>query len=848
MKLLKMMKKTTAQVASLLAGIAMVGCTAPETTYHAPVQVDLRAPAYPLISIDPYTSGWSFNDNLYDGPIRHWTGQDQQLIGVIQVDGQNYRFMGEEKVPMQLIVPTFEKELWASRYTTTAPKGDWTADTFNDASWKEGKGSFGSPGRLRAITDWRTPDIWVRREVNLEADMLNRDLFIEYSHDDGVEIYINGHQIVNTGNAARSGVMQRIPDEAKQHLRPGKNLIAAHCNDGGGESYLDFGIWMRKDNEQKFTQTARQISVDVLPTRTFYTFEAGGVQLELIFTAPLLMDNLDLISRPVNYITYQVKSTDGKQHDVSVYIEGSPQWAQDVVHQPIQSQAVANDGLHLLKSGTKSQNILGKAGDNVRIDWGYVYFAAPRQANVTSAIGAAPEVQQQFATTGTLNNTYNPSPTGDLTDTLEALAIAHNLGTVTDNYATGYVMLAYDDIYSIQYFGDNLRPYWNRDGKATITGQIQAAVNQYTDIMAQCDAFDKQLMQEALAAGGKEYAELCALAYRQSIHAHKLVEAPNGDLLWLSKENFSNGSIGTVDITYPSAPLYLYYNTELAKALMNHIFYYSESGKWTKPFAAHDVGTYPLANGQTYGGDMPVEEAGNMLAITAAVAAMEGNAEYAAKHWDVLTIWTDYLVEKGLDPENQLCTDDFAGHFAHNINLSVKAIMGIASYGYLADMLGKKDVAEKYTETARGMVKEWMKMADDGDHYRLTFDKPGTWSQKYNLIWNKLLKYNVFPESVAQKEIAYYLTKQNEYGLPLDSRRNYTKSDWIMWTATLADDDATFRRFISPMYKFYNETTDRVPMSDWYNTDATTHVGFQARSVVGGYFIKMLANRLKEKQ
>ena len=170
--------------------------------------------------------------------------------------------------------------------------------------------------------------------------------------------------------------------------------------------------------------------------------------------------------------------------------------------------------------------------------------------------------------------------------------------------------------------------------------------------------------------------------------------------------------------------------------------------------------------------------------------------------------------------------------------------MGIASYGYLADMLGKKDVAEKYTSKAKEMAQEWMKMADDGDHYRLTFDQPGTWSQKYNLIWNKILKLNIFPESVAQKEIPYYLTKQNEYGLPLDSRKNYTKSDWIIWTATLDNDPATFQKFVNPVHKFMNETTSRVPMSDWYNTDSKTHVGFKARSVVGGYYIKMLNDRL----
>ena len=109
--------------------------------------------------------------------------------------------------------------------------------------------------------------------------------------------------------------------------------------------------------------------------------------------------------------------------------------------------------------------------------------------------------------------------------------------------------------------------------------------------------------------------------------------------------------------------------------------------------------------------------------------------------------------------------------------------MGVAGYGKLAEMLGKTDIARQYTEAAREMAAKWVKMANDGDHYRLTFDKPGTWSQKYNLVWDRLLGLNIFPKEVAATEMAYYKTKQNKYGLPLDNREDYTKSDWILWSA-----------------------------------------------------------------
>jgi hypothetical protein len=819
----------------------LISCNSEKEKGYDIIKNNLRAPAYPLITIDPYTSGWAFTDNLYDDNIRHWTGKEFPLIGAIKVDNKIYRFMGIEKMEFDPVLETAEQGDWHGKYTMTKPSDNWMQKDFNDKSWKAGKAAFGTTDSEKtAKTSWETEYIWVRRIFNLEEDLdkMNKDIYLEYSHDDDVIIYINGIEVVNIGDKAKKNQRVKLTENVLSTLKKGENIIAGFCYNRRGGALLDFGLQVEKDETRYFDGAAKQKSVDVQATQTHYTFACGDVDLKITFTAPLFMESLDLISRPINYISYQVSSTDGKKHDVELYLEASTNWAVNTPEQASVSEAFETGGSVFLKTGSTSQEILAKKGDDVRIDWGYFYLAADKE-NTIYSIGNSKNLKENFT-----NNNLK-SYQGEKRTENNQLALVKILGN-TDS-ANGMIMLGYDDIYSIQYFNDNLRPYWNREGNKTIIEQFHNAKQEYTSLIEKCYKFDKELIEKTSGAGGKRYAELCALAYRQAISAHKLVEAPNGDLLFLSKENFSNGSIGTVDITYPSAPLFLYYNPELVKGLLNHIFYYSESGKWVKPFPAHDVGTYPIANGQTYGGDMPVEEAGNMITITAAVAALEGNADYAAKHWDVLTIWTDYLVEKGLDPENQLCTDDFAGHFAHNTNLSIKAIMAVGCYGYLADMLGKKDIAEKYTTKAKEMANEWVKMAGDGDHYRLTFDKPNTWSQKYNLVWNKLLKLDIFPAEVAQKEIAYYLTKQNKYGLPLDNRETYTKTDWIMWTATLADDKETFEKFIDPVYSFMNETVDRVPMSDWVYTDRPDQRGFQARSVVGGYYIKMLEEKLNTK-
>ena len=148
--------------------------------------------------------------------------------------------------------------------------------------------------------------------------------------------------------------------------------------------------------------------------------------------------------------------------------------------------------------------------------------------------------------------------------------------------------------------------------------------------------------------------------------------------------------------------------------------------------------------------------------------------------------------------------------------------------------------ANQYSASAKQMAEKWQVLAIDGDHYKLAFDTPGSWSQKYNLVWDKLLNLNLFPAKVHNTELDFYLKHLNQYGLPLDSRADYTKLDWEIWTATLADNSTQFAELLAPITKWVNETPTRVPLTDWYDTKNGKQIGFQARSVVGGIYIKAL--------
>ena len=575
-----------------------------------------------------------------------------------------------------------------------------------------------------------------------------------------------------------------------------------------------------------------QRSVKITPTSSIYNFENELLKLELTFTTPLLLDRLDILTRPVSYVSYKIEPKCDKKMRFVFGIS-----ARACVDSKDQIVGVKKSDFSLA-FGNIIQNPLAQSGDNVMIDWGYVHVCDPN-AKVVRIADQGGKLEL-LAT----NGTYKP-----YIDEPYIVSIRPE--------TEGVVTLAYDEIKPIEYFGKQIDEYYTKFFDS-FGDMVKAAVREYPEIKKLCDEFDASLVAQT-GTLGENYMNITSLAYRQAIAAHKLIEDTEGNIIFLSKEDDSNGCIGTLDVTYPSIPLFLKYNPELVNGMLRPIIKFAKSDAWEYDFTPHDVGQYPIANGQVYGlnyfyltggasgvakvgGDklrhesqMPVEEAGNMLLCLAAVKKYSGGDQSLFDNdKELMKQWVDYLVKFGYDPANQLCTDDFAGHLARNCNLSLKAILGIAAY---AELSGD----ESYMEIAKKYAKQWeIDAKADHEGTRLTFDGGDGWSLKYNIVWDNFLGYNLFSDEVKKNEIKVYMSKMNRYGVPLDSRSDYTKIDWLMWSTCIWNDKDYFDAVCQSIVNMINETLDRVPLTDWYYTSTADYRAFRNRTVVGGLFINLL--------
>ena len=627
----------------------------------------------------------------------------------------------------------------------------------------------------------------------------------------------------------------------------------------GGETYCFLG------RVEAFApcgvKAAEQLSLSVTAYTTNYRFRAGETILNVRFVSPLPPSDPELLSLPVCYMEY---SAEGADAEISLFVNRRIAYNDiaENTNREVRGGAFPLRGFECAFLGLKRQLPFSNNDDLIGADWGYYYLSGERA---------------YFLDERSLSAYLSGGRGGFSCEGEERY-----LGSV--NFSReGAVMLGYDDLVSVDYFGE-----WLKGGylaRNTIVEALEYIHAHRKETDEKLDAEDAELRRRA-AAYGEDYYDILVASLRQSVAAHKLVRDREGNVLFLSKECGSNGCIGTVDLSYPSMPLYLLANTELLKGMMRPILKFAKMPVWPYDFAPHDVGTYPACCGQVYGlsvspsrfhGDyaktwypethfpvrllppefeaydpdmqMPVEESANMLVMFLACYRADGDIRFFKSERGLAEKWAKYLAEHGLKPENQLCTDDFAGHLKNNVNLAIKATVGVAAYAELAATAGDGEEGKKYRGIAERFAAEITAFGEKYGHLPLTWDSDGeTFSLKYNLAFDKLLGLGLFPQSLLEREVDYYLGKCNAFGTPLDNRKGYTKSDWLLWTAALTDDMDKKKKLIGAVAAFLRRSPDRVPFSDWFESESGEFHHFRARSVQGGCFVLLLEGGALQKK
>jgi hypothetical protein len=589
----------------------------------------------------------------------------------------------------------------------------------------------------------------------------------------------------------------------------------------------------------------QQIQLEVTPTQSRFVFAAAGVNVYLNFLSPVEANDLQRLSMPFSYIFAQAQSNDGNTHNVSLYFDISGEWAHGTDSALIKwgKQHVTHAGGSLIVHTVtpSAPDVLKETNDYP--SWGTVVWATNNQQGLTVQSGADVTVRGLAVSQGQLNNT---------TDTNMPRAINNNWPVFAFNFALGAIngqptapielALGHVRIPAVSYLGKNVqslwRSYWTSWQNMLAFGYDDAPLG-----LQRANTLDNSISVSATAANGSHYAALCALSLRQAFGGVELVGTAANPWLFL-KEISSDGNVSTVDVVYPSLPAFLYTNPELVRLILDPILTYTESGNWTQPFCVHDLGSsYPNATGHNDGGgeNMPIEESANMLLMANAYLNATDSADaasFAIKHYKILKKWADYLVPNTLMPELQNQTDDFTGPIANSSNLALKGILAVGSMGEVARYAGKGNDTLYYSNQASSLIAQWKGLSQDpsGQHLKLAYDQPGTWSLKYNAFPDKLLGLNLIPASVLQEEATWYSQQEQPYGIPLDIRHTYTKADWELWTAASTDDPNLRQDLVDSLYDFANTSPSRVPLTDWYDTISDTQNGFQARPVIGGLF------------
>uniref|UniRef100_A0A0K3CSY0 BY PROTMAP: gi/472586147/gb/EMS23675.1/ glutaminase GtaA [Rhodosporidium toruloides NP11] gi/647397767/emb/CDR41006.1/ RHTO0S05e10770g1_1 [Rhodosporidium toruloides] n=1 Tax=Rhodotorula toruloides TaxID=5286 RepID=A0A0K3CSY0_RHOTO len=670
------------------------------------------------------------------------------------------------------------------------------------------------------------------------------------------------------------------------------------------------------------------------------TNDPPTVALHASFLSPVTPADIFRQFVPFSYLHLTVESLDGQPHEVEAYSEINGLWLADEEDEQIEWEAVerTQEGWTGLRSRLRNQRVFTEAykkdpfpGEMVstdRILQGDVWYAAKTPAPSTvrttfSAGGDAMETRRAFAQTGgllSIGNSTLPRPirTRSSSNSSQILdepvfAFSHSFGRVSPltplSHRSALLAIGHVRDPLVRYMAGSaesprllhLRPLWASTFH-TAEHLLSWFLDDYPTAKEMSDAYNSKLYADARTVEDQEYGHVVAVSTRQVFMALEPVWDESGSteaglVAWspitrepipamvMLKEISSNGNVQTVDVITPFLPFLLYSSPTLLPLLLEPIYRYMSTGLYMPTPPAHDLGDhYPNATGHNdflYPG-LPIEEAGNMLALalagmrvsrpsTAPLAVHQRLLHWwdsvgsdarpqagweaevgvgrdhrregarmawaqAREYYPLLKRWAQYLEENSLFPGNQLF-----GAAPNQTSLVIKGIVGLRSMSEIAHDLGEYADRDYFRGVSERFREQFLQLAvsTDKSHLLGQYNNQSSWVMHYNLYFDRLLFTNdyIFPESIYEMQDRFYPTVAEPFGPPLDSRfKTRTKTDWLAWTASLFPRSSQSRSILhSALARYFRQSKNAV-FGDSITPQEGWSVGFLSRPVAGGHY------------
>ncbi|KAA6412514.1 MAG: glutaminase [Lasallia pustulata] len=625
----------------------------------------------------------------------------------------------------------------------------------------------------------------------------------------------------------------------------GQNLTLGILALVNGNIYSLFGVTSQVDG----SNAAYVVSAEYTATHTIFVLDAGSARFTLDFFSPVSPNDYIRQSLPFSYLTISVHISDRSSHRIQVYCDIDETWTgQDGSTVANFTSSAGTSIFQLSVTGAYKYSVTGdNSGTDYNHDmalWGKVVFASASSNSsiMTSQSGSPHVVRTKFATSGSLSNDTPAYARGDV------VGIAQDLGVVSSEMSVTFA-IGYEREAAVNYLGNVRTGYYRAKYPDTVSA-VSFFLSDYTAANKESQYIDSTLQSKGNVAGSSNYSDIILLSTRQVFGALDLT-IPNdslntGDFMVFLKEISSDGDVNTVDVIYATFPIFYVMCPEYIRLLLEPVVQYLETGRWKEPWVIHDIGNYPNATGHDdqKEEEQQLEETGNLLLLVWAYTKATANRTFFSEHAHLFHNYSDYLMgDTPFSSAAQLTTDDSEPLLGNQTSLAIKTCIALSAFGVLSNT---SEYITKAKDTASSLYFSGSATDHNRTHFKIQYGNQtdtndASYITAYNLFPDVLLELSTFPAAAYDMESHPYPATPPSAGVPLDSTVNWTKTDWMMFTAAFAgkNDTATATMLINDVHALMTDPQNHVPFSDRYWVKGSSpgeYVNFKARPVVGGHF------------